>query len=53
MTDIDSERSVVLAADFRGDDPEQMWLLLKERRANMADIGAHHVVVYMSLRSPG
>lgn len=53
MSDLDIEQSIVLAADYRVEDPEQMWSLLTERRSAMADIGAHHVVVYTGLWEPG
>lgn len=53
MTDYHIEHSLVLATDYRVDDPEQMWSALKDRRDTMADLGTHTVVVYTSLRDPG
>jgi hypothetical protein len=44
--------SLILAADYRVDDVEEMWALLKERQSHLADIEAHHVVVYISMWEP-
>jgi len=44
--------SLILAADYRVDDVEEMWALLNQRQSNLADIDAHHVVVYSSLWGP-
>lgn len=45
--------SLVLASDYRVDDVDRMWSLLQERRGILADIGAHHIVVYTSIHEPG
>ncbi|MGC2655850.1 MAG: fatty-acid--CoA ligase [Mycobacterium sp.] len=39
---------MVLASDYRVPDPERVWPLLQRRRSALADIGAHHVLVYTS-----
>src|SRR6476660_5630860 len=44
--------SLILAADYRVDDVEEMWALLKERQSHLADIEAHQVVVYISMWEP-
>ena len=41
--------SLVLASDYRVDDPEQMWSLIEKRRSHLESVGAHHVVLYVSL----
>jgi hypothetical protein len=45
--------SLVLASDYRVDDVERMWSLLRQRRSQLASIGAHHVVLYSSTWEPG
>ncbi|MUL62854.1 fatty-acid--CoA ligase [Mycobacterium sp. CBMA 234] len=45
--------SLILAADYRVADVEGMWAQLQARRPQLADIAAHHVVVYSSLWEPG
>jgi len=45
--------SLILAADYRVDDPEAMWAGLKSRNSHLADIAAHHVVLYTSVWEPG
>jgi hypothetical protein len=37
---------MVLASDYRVADPDRVWPLLQRRRSALADIGAHHVLVY-------
>lgn len=49
----DRRHSLVLASDYRVDDAEAMWSLIKERQPQLAGIGAHHVVVYSSIWEPG
>ncbi|HVQ98124.1 MAG TPA: fatty-acid--CoA ligase [Mycobacterium sp.] len=39
---------MVIASDYRVPDPERVWPLLQRRRSALADIGAHHVLVYTS-----
>ena len=41
--------SLILACDFRVDDVDRMWNWLKKHRDPLASIGAHHVVLYLSL----
>ena len=45
--------SLVIASDYRVPDPEQVWPLLQRRRSALADIGAHHVLLYTSTHDPG
>jgi hypothetical protein len=45
--------SLILAADYRVDDAERMWSSIKARESHLADIAAHHVVVYKSIWEPG
>ncbi|MGH3580188.1 MAG: fatty-acid--CoA ligase, partial [Mycobacterium sp.] len=45
--------SLILAADYRVDDPESMWNSLKGRQESLANIDAHHVVLYTSIWEPG
>jgi hypothetical protein len=45
--------SLILACDFRVDDPERMWSWLQKQKAGLHSIGAHHVVVYKSIWEPG
>jgi hypothetical protein len=45
--------SLVIASDYRVPDPEQVWPLLTRRRSALADIGAHHVLLYTSTRDHG
>jgi hypothetical protein len=42
-----------LAADYRVDDIELMWSSINARKSHLADISAHHVVVYASIWEPG
>jgi len=44
--------SLIIAADYRVDDIDRMWSLLKQRQTNLAEIDAHHVVVYTSMWGP-
>lgn len=41
--------SLILAAEFPVDDADRMRDLLRHRETELADIGAHHVVVYTSM----
>jgi hypothetical protein len=45
--------SLVLASDYRVPDPDRVWPLLERRKDALADIGAHHVLVYASTTEPG
>jgi heme-degrading monooxygenase HmoA len=45
--------TLVLATDYRVPDPSRVWPLLQKRRDALADLGAHHVLVYTSTRDPG
>jgi hypothetical protein len=45
--------SLILAADYRVADPESMWNSLKGRQQSLANIDAHHVVLYTSIWEPG
>ncbi|MDT5410389.1 MAG: hypothetical protein QOG14_2609 [Mycobacterium sp.] len=44
---------MVIASDYRVPDPEQVWPLLTRRRSALADIGAHHVLLYTSTHEHG
>jgi hypothetical protein len=44
--------SLILACDFRVKDVDRMWHWVKQRRAGLASIGAHHVVLYTSIWEP-
>ncbi|WP_319450082.1 MULTISPECIES: fatty-acid--CoA ligase [unclassified Mycobacterium] len=45
--------SLVLASDYRVPDPERVWPLLERRQDGLAELGAHHVLVYTSTTDPG
>jgi hypothetical protein len=45
--------SMVIASDYRVPDPTKVWPLLERRKSALADIGAHHVLVYMSTHDDG
>ncbi len=44
---------MVIASDYRVPDPTRVWPLLERRKAALADIGAHHVLVYTSTHDYG
>lgn len=46
-------QSLVLALFYRVDDIEHRWASINERTARLAGIGAHHVVLYVSISDPG
>lgn len=46
-------QSLVLSSDYRIPDPERVWPLLEKRQDGLADLGAHHVLVYSSTTDPG
>lgn len=46
-------QSLVLSSDYRIPDPERVWPLLEKRQDALADMGAHHVLVYSSTSDPG
>ena len=41
--------SLILAAEYPVDDVDEMWRLLRDRESDLAEIDAHHVVVYTSI----
>jgi hypothetical protein len=45
--------SMVIASDYRVPDPAKVWPLLERNKAALADIGAHHVLVYTSTHDYG
>jgi heme-degrading monooxygenase HmoA len=45
--------SMVIASDYRVPDPSKVWPLLERNKAALADIGAHHVLVYTSTHDYG
>lgn len=45
--------SMVIASDYRVPNPSRVWPLLERSRAALADIGAHHVLVYASTHDVG
>ena len=45
--------SMVIASDYRIPDPTRVWPLLERRKSALADIGAHHVLVYTSTHDHG
>lgn len=45
--------TLILASDYRVPDPGRVWPLLQRRRSELASIGAHHVLVYVSTVEPG
>ena len=45
--------SMVIASDYRVPDPARVWPLLERNKAALADIGAHHVLVYTSTHDYG
>ncbi|MCV7197787.1 fatty-acid--CoA ligase [Mycobacterium angelicum] len=52
MTDGDIH-SMVIASDYRVPDPSRVWPLLERNKSALADIGAHHVLVYASTHDFG
>jgi hypothetical protein len=52
MTDGDLH-SMVIASDYRVPDPTRVWPLLERSKSALADIGAHHVLVYTSTHDYG
>lgn len=47
------QHSMVIASDYRLPDPSRVWPLLETRKDALAAMGAHHVLVYRSIREPG
>jgi heme-degrading monooxygenase HmoA len=45
--------SMVIASDYRVPDPARVWPLLERNKSALADIGAHHVLVYTSTHDYG
>ena len=45
--------SMVIASDYRVPDPTRVWPLLERNKPALADIGAHHVMVYTSTHDYG
>ena len=44
---------MVIASDYRVPDPTRVWPLLERNKSALADIGAHHVMVYTSTHDYG
>ena len=44
---------MVIASDYRVPDPTRVWPLLQRNKTALADIGAHHVLVYTSTHDYG
>ncbi len=44
---------MVIASDYRIPDPTRVWPLLERNKSALADIGAHHVLVYTSTHDHG
>jgi hypothetical protein len=49
----DFSRALMIASDYRVPDPTRVWPLLERNKEALADIGAHHVVVYTSTHDYG
>jgi hypothetical protein len=45
--------SMVIASDYRVPDPSRVWPLLERNKPALANIGAHHVLVYTSTHDYG
>ena len=45
--------SMVITSDYRVPDPARVWPLLERNKSALADIGAHHVLVYTSTHDYG
>jgi hypothetical protein len=45
--------SMVIASDYRISDPTRVWPLLEKRESALVAMGAHHVLVYRSIRERG
>ncbi|HME50056.1 fatty-acid--CoA ligase [Mycobacterium sp.] len=45
--------TLILASDYRVPDPGRVWPLLQRRKAELAGLGAHHVLVYASTTDEG
>ncbi|HSA39300.1 MAG TPA: fatty-acid--CoA ligase [Mycobacterium sp.] len=45
--------SMVIASDFRIPSPEKVRPLLERNRSGLAEMGAHHVLIYRSIAEPG
>ncbi len=50
---ITPQQSMVIASDYRVPDPDRVWPLLQRSKSALADIGAHHVLVYKSTQDYG
>lgn len=48
-TTIQELHSLVLATDYRVNDVDRMWSLIKSEPSSLAGIGVHHVVLYESI----
>lgn len=44
---------MVIASDYRVPDPSRVWPLLERNKSALAEIGAHHVLIYTSTRVRG
>lgn len=47
------QHSMVIASDYRIPDPTLVWPLLEKRKDTLAEMGAHHVLVYRNIREHG
>ena len=47
------QQSMVIASDYRIPDPLEVGRLLEKRKDGLVGMGAHHVLVYRSLREQG
>ena len=46
------QHSFVLSLDYRVDDVQRTWSLIKDSHSPLASLGAHHVVLYTSTLEP-
>lgn len=53
LSDVYGHHSLVIASDYRIPDPSQVGPLLQRRKDALAELGAHHVLVYRSTRESG
>lgn len=44
---------MVIASDYRVPNPDRVWPLLQRRKSALAEIGAHHVLVYTATHDYG
>ncbi|AQA04326.1 fatty-acid--CoA ligase [Mycobacterium sp. MS1601] len=53
LADVYEHHSLVIASDYRIPDPSKVGPLLQRRRDALAELGAHHVLVYRSTQQDG